>query len=97
MKKLLTLALLISSLSICCKKSQVQPVQADQSVISDSIPVIFKLGDAVRWIRIANPHPNDKMIIKALYYNDPLKPSTATVLDGTEHFTMPVSELVIWK
>ena len=90
MKKLLLIIFLASNVIIACKKDKsITPIVQVQRVL--------KLGDTVRWISKDNPNPNDKMIIKALYYNDPLKPLSATALNGTVYLTKPVEEFILWK
>jgi len=90
MKKLL-LILMIGSLSLGCKKApKVTPV-----VIT--APYVAKMGDIVRWISPTNPNPNDQMRIVTLYYDANKNPLTATVIDGSVYFTMPVGEFILWK
>jgi len=84
---------MIGSLSLGCKKAP----QVTPTPVVITAPYIPKMGDIVRWISPDNLHPNDQMRIVTLYYDAAKKPLTATVLDGTIYFTMPVGEFILWK
>ena len=84
MKKLILILLIFTA----CKKEH--PVKPQIKRVA----VVFKLGDTVRWVSPNNPHPNDAMIIKAIYAPGVSTPEMLTLLEGTVYYTEPVGEVV---
>lgn len=92
MKKLIFIMLL--SLT-ACKKESGHTLLQQPIVTASSEPL--KLGDTVKWVSSLNPTPNNKMVIVASYYNDPSKPISFTVLDGTTYHTDVAANFILWK
>ncbi|MDB5131492.1 MAG: hypothetical protein JWR02_1241 [Mucilaginibacter sp.] len=88
MKKLV---FFLALFSFACKKSS--PVTPSPAPIA----VVFKLGDVVKWTNLLNPHPGNKMVIKAIYDKTATQPELLTLLDGTVYYSASVNDVIIWN